>query len=126
MKYSKQREVILEYLKSVSNHPTAEMVYNDIRENNPNISLGTVYRNLNKLSQCGMITRLKFANDKDRFDGETGHHYHGICTKCGNIEDIFVDYFFDIDKKIESKNSTLKVISHDIIFNIICSNCNKK
>ena len=124
MKYSRQREVILEYLKSVSNHPTADIIYNEIRKENPNISLGTVYRNLDKLSQKGDIVRLKFTDNKDRFDGNSLHHYHGLCTKCGNVEDIFVDYFLDIDEEIE-KNSKLKVLSHDVLFNIICSKCNK-
>ena len=118
MNYSKQRELILEYLKSVDTHPTAEMVYNALRKECPNISLGTVYRNLEKLYSNGDIP-------KERFDGNIEKHYHGVCKKCGCIEDIFVKYDESIDKNI-SNNYDFKVLSHDIIFNIICSKCSKE
>ncbi len=124
MKYSKQREQILRYLKSVKTHPTAEDIYKEVRKISPNISLGTIYRNLEFLSNSGNINRIKIAGDKDRFDYDTSHHYHAKCIKCGNIEDIFVDYLEDIDEKISSI-SNIKILSHDIIFNTICNNCNK-
>ena len=124
MNYSKQRELILEYLKSVDTHPTAEMVYNALRKECPNISLGTVYRNLEKLYSNGDIIKLNLPISKERFDGNTEKHYHGVCKKCGCIEDIFVKYDENIDKNI-SKEYDFKVLSHDIIFNIICSKCSK-
>jgi Fur family peroxide stress response transcriptional regulator len=122
MNYSKQREVILKYVKSVKTHPTAEDVHSNIIKENPNISLGTVYRNLEKLSSIGDMKRLKFITEKDRFDGNTDHHYHGICVKCGKVIDIFTDYMFEIDNKISNENNIL-VVSHELIFNTICDNC---
>lgn len=122
MKYSKQREQILDYVKSVKIHPTAETVYNELRKESPNISLGTVYRNLDKLSENGDVLRLKLANTKDRFDGDISHHYHAICSKCGEVIDIFMDYFSYIDKEVEN-NIGCKVLSHEIIFNTICPKC---
>ncbi|MEG2348836.1 MAG: transcriptional repressor [Clostridia bacterium] len=124
MKYSKQREQILEYIKSVTSHPTAEIVYTQLRKKIPNISLGTVYRNLDRLSEENNVVRIKFSGAKDRFDGNTNHHYHAVCIKCGEVTDIFIDYFSDIDKKVEKYISS-KVISHNTIFNIVCSKCNK-
>lgn len=124
MKYSRQREQILEYVKSVKTHPTAETVYNEVRKENANISLGTVYRNLDKLSKDGKLLRIKMANGKDRFDGCTLKHYHAICTKCNNVYDIFGNYFKDVDDVI-CKNLNYKVLSHDIIFNIVCPNCER-
>lgn len=124
MKYSRQREQILSYLKSVKTHPTAEDIYKEVRKISPNISLGTIYRNLEFLSSNGNINRIKIAGDKDRFDYDISHHYHAKCIKCGNIEDIHIDYLVDIDEKI-SNISDLKVLSHDIIFNTICKNCSK-
>ena len=124
MNYSKQRESIFNYLKSVDTHPTAEVIYNDIRKENPNISLGTVYRNLDNLEQNGDILRLKFKNKKDRFDGNIVPHYHANCIECGKLYDIFNNYFTDIDKVIE-KSINCNVVSHDIIFNIICPDCKK-
>ena len=124
MKYSKQREIILNYVKSVKTHPTAEIIYEKVREKDKKISLGTVYRNLEQLHKNGDIKRLKMANEKDRFDGNVLHHYHGICTKCSKIVDVFVDYYDDIDKYV-NKKANLEVLSHDIIFNVICPKCKK-
>lgn len=124
MNYSKQRELILNYLKKTTSHPTAEMVYNELRKDISNISLGTVYRNLEKLYLNGDIIKLNLSISKERFDGNTEKHFHGVCKQCGKIEDIFFAYNDEIDKKI-NKEYDFTVLSHDIIFNIICSNCNK-
>lgn len=123
MKYSRQREQIIEYVKSVKTHPTAETVYQEIRKQDPNISLGTVYRNLDRLAQDGVILRLQMANQKDRFDGDTSHHYHAVCHKCGIVHDIFVEYFQELDQKVEDCLHA-KVLSHEIVFDIICPECN--
>lgn len=124
MKFSKQREEILDYLKSVKTHPTAEEVYSEVRKIDKNISLGTVYRNLDRLSKENLILRIEIANGKDRFDGDISSHYHAVCKKCGSIIDIFVDYFNYIDKIVE-KEIKCKVFSHDVVFNTICKKCNK-
>ena len=124
MRYSKQRDEILDYLKSVKTHPTADEVYSEVRKIDKNISLGTVYRNLDRLSKENLILRIEIANGKDRFDGDISSYYHAVCKKCGSIIDIFVDYFNDIDKIVE-KEINCKVLSHDVIFNTICQECNK-
>ncbi len=87
-RYSKQREAILQNLKQRCDHPSADMVYESIRSTMPNISLGTVYRNLNTLSEDGAIIRF-FVNGKERFDGNLTPHVHFVCTNCGDIHDIF-------------------------------------
>lgn len=85
-RYSKQRELILENLVHRTDHPTAEMVYDSVREDIPKISLGTVYRNLKGLSEDRTI--LCFTIDgKDHFDGNANMHLHLCCTECGKIED---------------------------------------
>jgi len=122
MNYSKQREIIIKYIKHVKTHPTAEIIYNDLRNDNPELSLGTVYRNLDKLSKTGEILRLKQFGQKDRFDGNTEHHYHGECVKCLEVFDIFINYFSDVDKKTQDV-SDFNVVSHEIKFNIICPKC---
>ncbi|HIS46535.1 MAG TPA: transcriptional repressor [Candidatus Scybalocola faecigallinarum] len=88
VKYSRQREAIKKYLMSSTEHPTAEMVYEAIREVCPNISLGTVYRNLTFLVEHGEIIRLSCGEGSDRFDGNTSRHYHFICKKCGCVKDL--------------------------------------
>jgi len=122
MNYSKQREAIQKYLLSVKTHPTAEMVYNELRKTNPDISLGTVYRNLDRLSKSGDILRLKGFGEKDRFDGNTQHHYHAECIKCSDITDIFIDYMSSIDNVV-NKARGLDIVSHNLKFNIICPKC---
>lgn len=123
MKYSRKRDKILEYVKSVKSHPTAETIYTEIRKQNPNISLGTVYRNLDKLVNSKEIIRLKIANAKDRFDGDTLTHYHAICNNCNKVFDIpNLESLQNVDSEVSSILNC-EVLSHDLIFNTICSDC---
>ena len=95
--YSRQRESIKKYLDSHFTHPTAETVYLDIKEEFPNISLGTVYRNLNLLADMGEILRISLGNGPDRYDGRTSPHYHFICSQCGQVLDMDIGPMPEID-----------------------------
>lgn len=90
-RYSRQRQVIKDFLMTRKDHPTAETVYRNVRSVYPNISLGTVYRNLSLLADLGEIQRLRFDDGVDHFDADTSVHYHFVCTKCGEISDLKVD-----------------------------------
>ncbi len=90
LKYSKQRESIKNFLVIRYDHPTAETVYLNIRREFPNISLGTVYRNLNLLAEIGEIQKLSPGIGPDRFDGNPAPHYHFICRHCGCVMDLTV------------------------------------
>ena len=90
LKYSKQRESIKNFLVTRYDHPTAETVYLNIRREFPNISLGTVYRNLNLLAEIGEIQKLSPGIGPDRFDGNPAPHYHFICRHCGCVTDLTV------------------------------------
>ncbi len=90
LKYSKQREAIKNFLVTRYDHPTAETVYLNIRKEFPNISLGTVYRNLNLLAEIGEIQKLSPGIGPDRFDGNPAPHYHFICRHCGCVMDLTV------------------------------------
>lgn len=124
MNYSKQRERIIEYLSSTKSHPTAEQIYNVVRKEDSKISLGTVYRNLDKLSKEGIIKRIKTTGTKDRFDFDTSAHMHGVCLKCGKVFDIYHN-IEKLNKIIEDENKC-KILSSDVIFNTICSDCTNK
>lgn len=91
MRYSHQRKLILEAVKSVKTHPTADMIYEMLRPIEPNLSLGTVYRNLNLLAGNGDITPLYTGDDKVHYDGDTSSHRHFVCKKCRRIIDIFIE-----------------------------------
>ncbi|KSV58548.1 Fur family transcriptional regulator [Acetivibrio ethanolgignens] len=98
LKYSRQREAIRTYLAETKEHPTAEMVYSAIRQTYPNISLGTVYRNLNLLVETGEINKLSCGDGLDHFDYDTSSHYHFVCTKCGRVIDLKMDSIDSINK----------------------------
>lgn len=124
MKYSKQRDMILQYITSSCTHPTAEMVYKDLKEEIPNLSLGTVYRNLDRFVKENLILRIKIPNDKDRFDVNTKKHAHAICTKCGKVTDISLKQIDDLDYCIQDLFKC-KVISKSLVFYTICNECDK-
>ena len=83
-----QKLIILEYLRSVKNHPSAEEIYEGVRRVLPRISLGTIYRNLEKFAAQGEILEIK-SKDIKRFDGDTTDHQHFICSSCSKVYDIF-------------------------------------
>ena len=89
MRYSRQRELITDILKCRCDHPTADMIYQSARDIEPNISLGTVYRNLKLLADEGEILTLETEDKKLHYDGDTSRHSHFICSKCGKIIDLF-------------------------------------
>lgn len=122
LKYSKQREAIKDYLISTHDHPSAEMVYDYIRRIYPNISLGTVYRNLSLLSELGEIRKVTTPGGPDRFDAEQREHYHFTCMKCGKIFDIYNEDNLDLGNTL-MKGFTGKISGQDIQFYGICPNC---
>jgi len=85
---TRQRKVILEELRRVASHPTAPGVFALVRRRLPNISLGTVYRNLELMARAGLIRKLEFAGAAARFDGNTQQHDHVRCISCGRVDDL--------------------------------------
>lgn len=88
LRYSHQRERIYEYLAESREHPSAEMVYNDLRPEIPGLSLGTVYRNLKLLEELGKVRRVASFNGSERYDACCGDHAHFLCEKCGRLSDL--------------------------------------
>ena len=121
-KYSRQRELIYKTVMENKVHPTAEFVYNYLKKDNPQLSLGTVYRNLQQLSDNGEISRLSIPNQPDRFDGIIEEHYHAVCEKCGKIYDIHINEMPEVDKLVAEKTG-LDITGHEIIFKTICPMC---
>lgn len=88
LKYSRQRESIKEFLRTRTDHPTADVVYENMKLIYPNISLGTVYRNLSLLADLGEIKKLSSFAGADHFDGRTERHCHFMCIRCERIIDL--------------------------------------
>lgn len=97
IKYSRQREAIKKFLMTRRDHPTADVVYSSVRNEFPNISLGTVYRNLTLLADRGEISRLRLGDGADHFDADTSPHYHFVCTDCGKVIDLDLDSIRSMD-----------------------------
>lgn len=123
-KRSLQRELIKENLINRFDHPTADMVYHSIREQLPNISLGTVYRNLRFLVEQGDAISLKLGDGPEHFDGHVQPHYHFICSECGFIEDIYMEEFPLCNEA--SKYCSGEISGHCTYFYGLCSKCKPK
>lgn len=122
LKYSKQREMIKSFLMTRRDHPTADVVYMNVRRQNPNISLGTVYRNLSLLADIGEIQRLRLGDGTDHFDADTSEHYHFICTKCGSVIDLKMESIEGI-KDIAGANFDGTIDGHVTYFYGTCGDC---
>ena len=124
LKYSRQRQVIKDFLMTRKDHPTADMVYMNVRNEYPNISLGTIYRNLSLLADIGEIQRLRFNDGVDHFDADTSPHYHFVCTKCGSITDLKVDNLNDITDAARTGFDG-EIQGHVTYFYGVCGKCIK-
>lgn len=125
IRYSKQREAIRMYLLSTKSHPTAEVVYNNIKNEHPRISLGTVYRNLNLLVEQGEALRLDCGDGVDHFDGDTRPHYHFACRGCGCVMDLDMDPIDHIDQ-IAGAGFNGEIQGHRVLFYGLCPDCRKQ
>jgi Fur family peroxide stress response transcriptional regulator len=122
---TKQREAILKALRDTRSHPTADQIYDEVRKDVPNISKGTVYRNLQVLQDDGAITELKLNDTLSRYEVKQESHYHFRCEKCGRVSDIDMPVDRELDRQVE-KRTGLKVAYHQLEFRGLCKDCQKK
>ena len=122
MRLTSQRQVILEELRKVKSHPTANEVYDMVRKRLPRIGLGTVYRNLDLLAEKGIIKKLESGGEQKRFDGDISPHYHIRCMQCNRVDDIFITRDRELEKSAAS-SCNYKVLDHHVQFSGICSKC---
>ena len=118
---SKQKQAILKVVKGTMSHPDAEWIYEQVRQEIPSISLGTVYRDLKLLQANGKILRLG-TDMPGRFDGNTKKHYHVRCDRCGAVYDIYLSLERKLVDKV-ARETGFKVTSHHLIFDGLCQNC---
>lgn len=122
IKHSRQREAIRQNLMTRYDHPTAETVYMDIKEDFPNISLGTVYRNLSLLSDLGEIQKISTGEGPDRFDGNPKPHCHFQCQKCYGVLDLPFEHTEELNAHV-SQNFPGIIVGSSIQFYGLCPNC---
>lgn len=119
-----QRKAIVDELKKLKTHPTADEFYELLRKKTPKVSIASVYRNLEVLSSMGLIAKLETSGTKNRFDGDTSTHYHLKCSKCGG----FIDYTPKGSKTLAKtldkvKKLNMNINNFNIVFTGLCSNC---
>ena len=123
MRLTNQRRIIMEQLRSVTSHPTADEIYGMVREKMPRISLGTVYRNLEVLSSLGLVRKLENAAGQKRFDGDMTPHHHIRCEICGKVGDIFdAPDISGIEQKL---GTDFQITGYTLEFTGICPDCQK-
>lgn len=119
---TKQRKIILNVLKNTKSHPTADWVYDQVREVLPNISLGTVYRNLKVLIEMGEIRELDYGSTYSRFDGNPENHYHFVCNHCDRVFDLDLPLEETLLEKAQTQ-SPHQVEEHRLEFYGACEHC---
>jgi Fur family ferric uptake transcriptional regulator len=125
LRMTRQRRVILEELRKVNTHPSADEIYEIVRKRLPRISLGTVYRNLEILSDSGDIQKLEPGCSLKRFDGNPSEHFHIRCIRCDRIADVVIPPDLEID--LERVNAAdFKIIGHRLEFLGLCPQCSGK
>jgi Fur family peroxide stress response transcriptional regulator len=121
-KNTKQRQAILDVLRGTTSHPTADWIYDEVRKMIPNISKGTVYRNLKILRETGQISELNLSGTVSRFEGKRDNHYHFRCDNCGRVFDVDEPVDIELDKKVAGKTG-FKIYCHQMEFRGLCRNC---
>ena len=122
---TRQREAILNILRDADSHPTADQIYDEVRKTIPNISKGTVYRNLKILKDTGKISELNLDGTVSRYEDKKDGHYHFRCEKCGRIFDLDEPVNHALDLKI-AKQTGFTVSYHQLEFRGLCKACQDK
>jgi len=122
---TKQREAILRLLRSARSHYTADQVYDEVRRELPNISKGTIYRNLKVLHEMGLVSELSLNGSLSRFEAKRESHYHFRCEGCGKVFDLDEPINHVLEKRIADKTG-FKVTHHQTEFRGLCKDCQQK
>lgn len=124
-RFSKKRQAILDLLKETKEHPDADSIYRKLKPVFPDLSLGTVYRNLKEMEEDGTIASVSVVDDRERFDGRTDPHTHAVCTECGKIIDLD-EIALPKDFLLRAgKTSKFSIAYAKLQFVGICNDCKK-
>lgn len=118
---TRQRQLVLDAVRSRNDHPTAEEIFEDVRALDAKISRGTVYRNLNLLEAANVITTVKTSGAM-RFDWRCDGHSHVVCRGCGAVADAPLPYDEELDRQT-AQATDFAIEGHDIVFEGLCPSC---
>jgi len=122
---TKQRLIIFDTLRNTTTHPTAEEIYNMVKPQIPNISLGTVYRTLNALEKLGLLQKLSYGKSFSRYNGNVDTHYHAICLDCGRVFDVNGPVLDNLGERF-SRNTGFTITGHKLELYGYCKDCDLK
>jgi Fur family transcriptional regulator, peroxide stress response regulator len=122
MRDTKARRAIIEEIAKVYSHPTADEIYGMVRKRIPRVSLGTIYRNLEILSENGVILKLDLAGTQRRYDGTIKNHYHFRCLGCGQVTDLPVKPLDEVEELLP-REMGYKIMWHRLEFHGLCPSC---
>ena len=125
LRQSRQRRVVFEIVERSRSHPTAHQVFDRARRRLPSISLGTVYRNLRRLAEQGLLKENKIGNRPTRFEVFRQRHYHIWCVECGRLEDLTLPYQDALDRRVQ-RLVRYRLRDHQIEFYGICPDCRRE
>jgi Fe2+/Zn2+ uptake regulation proteins len=124
--FSRKRSAILRILQETNCHPTADWVYAQLKPKYPNLSLGTVYRNLKRFCETGKATSVGVINGQEHFDGNVAVHSHFVCTDCGDIFDVAETFFDDARMEMLSADSGHFFQRAETLFKGTCKECREE
>ena len=124
-KQFRKRNAILTYLRSTTSHPSAEMVFTDLKQEIPDLSMGTVYRNLSLFKQQGLASSVATVKGVERFDGNTEPHVHFICSECDAVIDLMDMEVPDALKKVAESCCGGQVAQCQLNFTGQCRSCSE-
>lgn len=125
-RYSKKREAILNAICSTDTHPSADWVYQTLKPVYPDLSLGTVYRNLSRFKEEGLVISVGTVNGQERFDGTIKPHAHFICKTCGAVHDFHeLQLNESLDRTVEQQYG-VQIDHHELVFYGTCPQCTTK
>ena len=119
---TKQRKTILDVLKKTKTHPSADEIYEMVKQKLPRISLGTVYRNLEVLSELGMIQVLELSGSLKRFDWDPNKHYHIRCIRCDRVENAPIAPMRQLENDLY-ESTVFEIVGHNLEFTGLCPKC---
>ena len=125
MRYSKQRELVMQTVQNLCDHPTAEEIYDAAVKECPGLSLGTVYRNLNSLVDVGRVRRVSIPGKADRFDHTLPWHSHLYCTVCGSVTDVLPQALPMLQEALKG-GCGFQVHQMNLVLEGVCPECQKK
>ncbi len=125
LRTTQQRTIILDEVRSSKNHPSADELYSRVKKRLPRISLGTVYRNLEILTQLGEIQELKLSGSLKRYDWNPSKHYHIRCINCDRVDDAPIAPLNQIEDDLY-ETTVFEIIGHNLEFTGLCPDCTRK